>query len=335
MSGPAVLVTALGGTIAMTPGSSGGVEPSLSAASLVAAVPALSEVASVTATTFRQVPGAHLTLDDVIALAGDLAARDGFDGHVVTQGTDTIEETAFGLDVLWRSSTPLVVTGAMRHPGLAGADGPANLLAAVTVAGSRSARDQGCLVVMNDEIHAARFVRKRHASSPAAFGSPLTGPVGSVTEGRCRLWTSPPPGPGLPSSPGPSRGGVALVTLALGDDGSLLREVDRLGYAGVVVEAFGGGHVTRAAAEVLVALAARIPVVLASRTDAGEVLTGTYAFPGSERDLLSGGLVPAGMLDGPKARLLLDLLLRAGASRHEIATALASDAWAVGAARGG
>jgi len=95
--------------------------------------------------------------------------------QVITQGTNTIEGTSFVLDLLWDRTEPIVVTGAMRHPGLAGADGPANLLASTLVAVSPLARDLGCLVVFNDEVHLPLFVRKTHTSNPATFRSPSDG----------------------------------------------------------------------------------------------------------------------------------------------------------------
>jgi L-asparaginase len=106
---------------------------------------------------------------------------------------------------------------------------------------------------------------------------------------------------------------VALLPCALGDDLRVVPQLPELGYAGLVLEAFGGGHVPAPAVPALADLAARIPVVLASRTRGGEVLRETYGFPGSERDLIARGLVPAGFLDGPKARILLSLALAAGA----------------------
>ncbi len=91
------------------------------------------------------------------------------------------------------------------------------------------------------------------------------------------------------------------------------------GYAGLVIEAFGGGQVPSIMVDELSSLAAEMPVVVASRTGSGEALRRTYGFPGSEIDLLGRGLISAGLLDGPKARLFLALLLRAGASSDEIA----------------
>ena len=320
MALPAVTVLSLGGTISSTD-VGGGAAPSLTGEALVADVPEISEVAEVSADSFRQVPGSELTLDDLIELSAEIKGRvgEGAKGVVVTQGTDSIEETAFVLDLLVDEDAPVVVTGAMRHPDLPGAEGPANLLASVRVAASDAARGVGTLVVMNDEIHAARFVQKTHTSNPATFRSPLAGPIGYVSEGNVRI-VARPVGRHHVVLPEETQGRpVVLYTAALGDDGRLLSTIRRSGYEGLVVEAFGVGHVHSVVAEPLGDLAGEIPVVLASRTGSGEVHRNTYGFAGSESDLLGRGLISAGMLDGPKARLFLSLLLRSGASKEEVA----------------
>lgn len=317
-----VTVFSLGGTISST--GTGGVKPTLTGEDLVAEVPEIAEVAEVSATAFRQTSSGELTLDDLIELAAEI--EDSFDagasGAVVTQGTDTIEETSFVLDLIVDRDAPIIVTGAMRNPTLPGADGPANLLAAVKVASNEEkARSLGTVVVFNDEIHAARFVRKTHTQSPATFRSEATGPLGWVAEGNVRIAARP---VGRRNIEVPAESGehpVALFTAALGDDGRILDEVHRLGYRGLVVEAMGGGHVPEAMVGRLEKLAETMPVVLASRTGSGEVLRETYGFPGSEMDLIERGLISAGMFDGLKARLFLSLLLRAGMGREEVSAA--------------
>ena len=209
----------------------------------------------------------------------------------------------------------------MRNPTLPGADGPANLLAAVQVAASDEARNLGALVVFNDEIHAASLVRKTHTQSPATFSSVPLGPIGYVAENAVQIVLRPARRRrvDLDSLAGDQR--VALLTASMGDDGSLVGAVRDAGYAGLVVEALGGGHVPSPWIEPLTALADEVPVILASRTGGGEVLRRTYGFAGSEMDLIERGLIPAGPLDGHKARLFLTLLLRSGAAGQVIATA--------------
>lgn len=322
---PQIAVLALGGTIAMSPRAEGGIAPRLDAAQLVAAIESWTSGVRVRAETILNVPSASLAFADA-AQAADRARAlvvGGCAGVVITQGTDTIEETAFLLDLLLDLEGPVVVTGAMRAPAQAGADGPANLLAAVQVAASPEARGAGVLVVMNDEIHAARFVAKRHTHRPSAFVSPLAGPIGWVAEGRPRVALKPVrPTPTLPW-PG-ALPEVALVATGLGDEGRLLRALAADPPAGVVLAAMGAGHMPNPLVPTLTELSAQVPVVLASRTGRGETLRATYGFPGSEIDLIGRGLIPSGSLDAPKARILLALALANDLDRAAIAQAFAT-----------
>ncbi len=321
---PRVDYLATGGTIATAHGDhTSAPGPTLTAEAIARSVTGLHEVADVRTLQFMQRPSTSVTFADVLRLRDELTLRiaDGAAGVVVTQGTDTIEETAFALDLLCPGSAPIVVTGAMRAPSLPGADGPANLLAAVQVAASGVARGLGVLVVFNDEIHAARFVSKTHTSKPSAFQSRLTGPIGWLSEGHPVIVARPvgrfclnvPAGADVPP--------VALIRVALDDDGRILPALTAQGFRGVVIEGFGGGHVTPSMLPRIARLATEMPVVLASRTGAGELLRNTYRYRGSETDLLEAGAIPAGRLDGLKARILLSFCLAADPAGKNVADA--------------
>lgn len=326
-----VVLYTLGGTIAMAghahaPGGAGSVVARLGGQELAGAVPGLGEAGvALRIADVDRIPSADLTfaqLVDLVALAGD-AVRAGAAGAVVTQGTDTLEESAYLADLLWAHEAPLVFTGAMRNPTLAGPDGPANLLAAVRAAADPQARGLGVLVAFNDELHAARYVRKAHATSTATFVSPDAGPVGRFEEERLRLLALPPRRDPLTPAPSPdalARVRVGLHTAVLDEQGD---ELDGLAqrYQGLVVAGFGVGHVTSRLVPALTELAARMPVVLCSRASAGPVLRHTYGAAGSETDLQRRGLINGGLLHPYKARVLLRLLLASGAGREQIAAA--------------
>jgi L-asparaginase len=312
----------LGGTIAMA-GTDRGAVARLGGSELVAGIDGLGEVE---VRDLDPVPSADLSfanLLDVVEAAGD-AVRNGARGVVLTLGTDTLEETAFLIDLSWPHEAPFILTGAMRNPTLPGADGPANVLAAVQVAGSDAARGRGALVVFNDEIHSARHVRKSHSTSAATFTSPDLGPIGHLVEGVPRFLALTPRSPLLSgfSRPDLDATKVALYTTTLDDDGALLDGIADT-HHGLVVAGFGVGHVPGALAPVLGGLVSTMPVVLTSRTGAGSVLANTYGAIGSERDLAERGLINGGFLHPYKARIVLRLLVAAGAGRDEIGATFA------------
>lgn len=312
---PRVEVIALGGTIASRPrADANGVFPDLTAQDLVDAAPAVGELARIQARTFAAMPSVEIDLmllQRVAALVAELEA-DGVDGVVITQGTDTIEETAYALDLLHAGRCPVVATGAMRNPSLPGPDGPANILAAVACAADPALRDAGVIVAMDNTIHAAAWVRKQDTSLLGAFRSPA--PLGWIAEGRPALYARPrrqaaigiPAGAGAPYVP--------ILKPGLGEPPHLVEAALGLGAAGIVVELSGGGHASAAWAEALGKAAMSVPVVFASRTRGGRVLRNTYGQPGAEIDLIQRGLIPAADLDALKARLLLSLLVMSGAA---------------------
>jgi L-asparaginase len=320
---PKVMLVTTGGTIAMTDDGSGTVKPSLTARSLLASVAGLAKVADISVRDFRQKPGASLTFADLLELTQLLEdSADSVDGIVISQGTDTIEETSYLLDLWYTGTRPVVVTGAMRNPAQAGHDGPANLLAAVATAASNAARGRGVLVVMADEVHEPRRVAKTHATSVTAFSSPNGGPVGYVAEGRVSFYQTTQPRLVVPLPHNDALPRVGMVTVTIGDTGELLESASR--FDGLVIAAMGVGHVPADMASGLQDIAARIPVVLTSRTGGGSVLTSTYGFTGSESDLIGRGLIPGGILPPLKARLLLTAALAVDATQGQIVSAFGS-----------
>jgi L-asparaginase len=306
---------ALGGTIASVPeAGKPGAAPGLSSAELSGALPGLTSIARLEVADVARVGSSDLTVRNVLTVrdaATDLIDR-GAVGVVVSQGTDSLEESAHALDLVWDRPEPVVFTAAMRTPAAPGADGPANLLGAIRCAIAGSARELGALVCLNDEVHAARWARKTHTSSLATFRSDPLGPIGWLVEGRVRIPLRPgrlPPIAVATDSPIPP---IALVTAVLGEDGRLLSELPRLGYRGLVLAAMGGGHVPSSWLPALRELVGRMPVVLAARVGGGEGLRSTYSRAGSEIDLLATGLIGAGALHPYKARMVLTLALAAG-----------------------
>ena len=310
-----VSVLAIGGTIAMTGAHGRAVKPSLSADDVLAAVPAIGEVAQVTARSVASLPGPHLDLALIDRVAQEVEAEfaTGADGVVVTQGTDTIEESAFALELMLGAVGPVVVTGAMRPPGTPGADGPINLLQAVEVAASTAAREFGTCVLMDGVVAAPRFVTKAHTTSVHAFDA---GPVqpARVIEGRVTPLATLPPLPAVGWRHGMAPGAVALLPATLGDAGALIDCLPRAGYAGLVIAGMGGGHVHPDMVPRSEAFGADHPVVIASRTGGGSTTAQSYGYAGAELDLARVGAIRAGWLSPLKARIALALLLGAGAT---------------------
>jgi L-asparaginase len=312
-----VRLLAAGGTIAM-----GGKRavPVLDADELIGLVPALAAVPSLAAETLLSLPSAQLTLEQALLIATRAceAAAAG-DGVVITTGTDTLEEVAVLCALMHASDAPIVVTGANRPASGPGADGAANLIDAIAVAGANATGGLGAVVVFGAEIHAAMAVRKVDSTGPAAFGSPTTGPLGRVVEGR--VWLHARPVRPVPLRVQRLAGRVEILTSSLGADGELMRTAAAVAD-GLVVVAFGAGHLSPALFAELRTAAARIPVIITCRPERSSMLFDTYGFEGSEGDLRASGAICAPFLSPVGARMALLCCLGAGLERFEIAEAL-------------
>ncbi|HEY1591364.1 MAG TPA: asparaginase domain-containing protein [Solirubrobacteraceae bacterium] len=312
-----VRLLAAGGTIAMRGRRA---VPALDASGLIAEVPQLSAVPRLEAETVTSVPGPQMTLGQALEIARRAArgAAAG-EGVVITTGTDTMEELAVVCAVLHDAVAPIVLTGANRPGSAPGADGAANLVDAVAVAGSTHADELGVVVAFGGEIHAAMTVRKVDSTGPSAFGSPVAGPIGRIVEGRVWLHATPVRPRVLAVERLEHR--VPVVETGLGDDGDELRRA-AADADGAVLVALGAGHVPPGVLAELRDTAQRLPVLVTCRPDRSSMLFSTYGFEGAEADIRSSAAVCVPFLSAAAARIALLCCLGAGLGREAIAAAL-------------
>jgi L-asparaginase len=315
MTRAAVVFT--GGTISMeTDPAAGGNVPKLDGAAILARTPGLDAIAEVTAIDRGLTPASHFTFPALLDLARcvrDALADPGVDGAVVVQGTDTIEETSFLLDLVLDSPKPVVVTGAMRSASEPGYEGPANIRNAVRCAVDPQLRGEGVLVALAGTIEPADDVTKTHATALDTFRSLNAGSVGRVEGDRVVIDRRRGPRRHVATERAAER--VHIITAHVARDGSLVDAALATGADGFVVEATGSGNTTPLLLEACTrAMAAGIPVVLTTRCPAGAAGPG-YAFPGGGGTWVRAGALLAGHLGGPKARVALALALGAGLDR--------------------
>ena len=283
-----IVVVSTGGTIASTADEGGDATVSLSGDDLVSAVPELESVADVRADEFSNVPSQFLTLEDCYDLLGVVREYDAdpsVDGVVVTQGTNTLEESSYFVDLCYDGDTPVVFTGAMRNPSLPSPDGPMNLLASARVAADDRAGEMGVLVVFGERIHTARDVSKFHTMNTDTFRSPEFGPLGTVDEDRV-VWRRRPvnPDPTLSPDRDALRRDVETVTVTMDVTDDQLRACT--GKAGLVLGTMGAGHVPEQIIDGLRTVReSDVPVFATHRGSEGRLLRDRYGYPGSEHFL--------------------------------------------------
>ncbi len=310
---PGIRLIGMGGTIAFAASTLGAV-PTLGAADLSRAMPGSDDVSPV---DLAGISSIGITEEHLRLLVGEIeaAVAGGYRGIVVSHGTDTMEESAYLVALaVPRAGVPVAFTGAMRHHGAPGSDGEANLADALAVARLGEAGGRlGPVVVMNGQVHAARFVAKRHSVGLDAFSSPDAGPVGAVTEGRVSTWFTPTYEDfvgGFAAGPLPR---VEVVHMTTAFDPVFMAGLPASNPRGVVLAGFGGGHAHTSTLGLIDQLVATgIPVVAASRCGAGDTLRSTYGVAGTEIDLQDRGVVMAGALSPVKVRLRLAVALANG-----------------------
>lgn len=322
---PIVSLIATGGTIAMKmdPVTRAPV-PAISAEDLLAMLPGLDGSFHIESQDLFNLPSSYMDPSRWEQLARAVQStleRGDVAGVVVTHGTDTLEETAYWLDLTVGSDKPVVMVGAQRHAASPDSDGPRNLADALRIAADPGARNKGVMVAMNGRIHAARHARKTHTSNVETFRSGEFGPIGTVGTDRITFSCAPLRRQCLAPGSGPMPR-VDIVAAYGGADGDLLRHAVERGAEGIVVQALGMGNLNASMFDaVRHALANGVAVVIASRVPEGPTAA-HYGYVGGGTTLANAGAVMAGDLQPPKARILLMLLLQKGVKdRHALQAA--------------
>lgn len=265
------------------------------------------------------VPSPHMTIQHVKQLKDiilEAVTNKYYDGFVITHGTDTLEETAFLLDLILGIEQPVVITGAMRSSNEIGSDGLYNYISAIRVASDEKAQHKGVMVVFNDEIHTARNVTKTHTSNTNTFQSPNHGPLGVLTKDRVQFHHMPYRQQALENVN--EKLNVPLVKAYMGMPGDIFSFYSREGIDGMVIEALGQGNMPPSALEGIQQLVSlNIPIVLVSRSFNG-IVSPTYAYDGGGYQLAQQGFIFSNGLNGPKARLKLLVALSNNLDKAEI-----------------
>ena len=311
---PTVAVLSTGGTIASKQDpAKGGYVPALSGEDLVSAVPAIKKIAQIQVEQISNIASPDMTPEIWVRLAGrvnELLAKPEITGIVVTHGTDTLEETAYFLDLTTISTKPVILVGAQRPASDPDSDGPRNLISAIRVAIASEAVGKGAMVVMNGQINAARDVTKTNTSQVETFRGLEFGALGVVDEEKVRFYRAPLRRQTFPLEPRTQLGRVDIVSSYAGSDGLLIRSLLRDGSVqGLVISGLGLGGVTSSMFDAIQEVRSRgIPVVISTRVPTGRIFP-LSASKGSALSLRQIGCVLADNLSPQKARILLMLAL--------------------------
>jgi L-asparaginase len=325
---PPVLMLFTGGTISMKIVPGRGAVPARGGREILESVPQLGLYADIVCEDFDRLPGPHWTADRMLELARLVDARlgsAGLEGVVVTHGTDTMEETAYLLDLVLSTDKPVVLTGAMKTADDPIWDGPGNLIAAVRAVLALRDRGLGVTVMMGETLHAARQVAKTHTESLTAFASSHGGALGELEADGLHLYAAPARRERIVTARVESR--VDLVTACVGADARFLSHAVASGARGIVLEALGRGNVPPGMRDgVAEACGAGIPVIVASRCGRGRTAP-RYGYVGGGVTLADAGAIFAGGLTAQKARIKLMVLLGAGAGPEEIRGSFERPGW--------
>ena len=299
-----ILAIHTGGTISMSQNEKGEVVPNNENPIAEEQVILKGQINLITDEMFN-LPSPHVTPEVMLKIKQRImkAIDDGVDGVVITHGTDTLEETAYFLDLTLPNTIPVVLTGAMRSSNEIGSDGLYNFRNAIMVAATDESYGKGVLVVMNDEIHTARYVTKTHTTNVATFRTPTFGPIGIVTQNKAKYFQE------LIQTEVCDINhvveGVYLINAYAGMDGTLFEAINNENTKGLVLEGLGAGNVPPKTLPAIQSLIDnKIPVVLVSRCYNG-VAQEIYDYQGGGIQLGKMGTILCQGLNGQKARIKL------------------------------
>ena len=304
-----ILVLHTGGTISMQADASGAVVTSSDNPMNHVSNPL--EGIQVHTLDFFNLPSPHIKPKHMLALYQKIKEEAAnYDGVVITHGTDTLEETAYFLDTMEVPHMPIILTGAMRSSNELGSDGVYNYLSALRVASDDKAADKGVLVVMNDEIHAAKYVTKTHTTNVGTFQTPTHGPLGLIMKQEILYFKT--AEPRVRFDLDHIQGLVPIISAYAGMTDELIDMLDLEQLDGLIIQAFGAGNIPKETAEKLENLLQKgIPVALVSRCFNG-IAEPVYAYQGGGVQLQKSGVFFVKELNAQKARLKLLIALNAG-----------------------
>lgn len=309
-----------GGTISMK------VDPKLKAAvptltgeEIMSMVTGIEGYAQIESHTFSALPSPQVTPEMMLELSkfiGEFVSREDIDGVVVTHGTDTLEETAYLVDLTLSTNKPVVFTGSMRSGSELGYDGPSNLAASICTAISDEACGRGVLVCFNGDLNCASEVTKANSMALNAFRTPNFGPIGMVDNNKVLFYRNSINKEGVAIEAIESR--VALIKCAAGMDSRYIDFCINQGDKGIVLEAMGRGNIPPQMVKgVKTAIEKGIPVVVVSRCFEGRVFE-SYGYEGGGKQLRNLGVIFGDTLPGQKARIKLMVALSATKDRERI-----------------
>lgn len=311
-----ILVLHTGGTISMQADQNGAVESS--PINPMTQVTSPLENIEVVSVDFFNLPSPHIQIDHMMMIYKKIREEAShFDGFVITHGTDTLEETAYFLDTMSIPQKPIVMTGAMRSSNELGSDGIYNYRTALRVAADEKSADKGVLVVMNDEIHAAKYVTKTHTTNVSTFQTPTHGPLGLVTKREILFFKAADKRVRFDFQ---AINGVVPIIKSYADmDTILLDALVEAPISGLVIEALGAGNLPPASiAAIKKLINKQLPIVLVSRCFNG-IAEPVYAYDGGGIQLEELGVLFVKELNSQKARIKLLIAVNAGLNGQDLA----------------